>query len=325
MTDPAPLPALPAREARGHKGTFGTVGIIGGCAHRAAADSTRAGLNMIGGPAFAALAALRAGAGLARLLMPEPILPHALTIAPSATGVALEVDRDGDIISHRAAESLDRLCAESKCIAIGPGLGVSDGARAIALRAVIQEICPVVVDADALNCLSEVPELRRDFHAMAVLTPHPREYKRIAAPLGINLDPANPASRAPAAEALAQRLGCIVVLKGDATAVSDGQRTWTHAEPNPLLATAGTGDVLTGLIAALIAQHHRSPIPAGSATILSEHRGGLSLFDLARLAVRIHANAAHAWRKRTKTTGGMLAADLIAEIPAAVEPHRSDA
>ena len=267
-----PLPPLPARDPRGHKGTFGAVAVVGGCALRPTDDEPAAS-QMVGGPAFAALAALRSGAGLARLVVPEPLMAAGLAIAPSATGVALGVDQRGAVVAHLAAAALDEVLLDAQCVAIGPGLGHGEGPRAIAMRAIAQIEAPIVLDADALNALVEIPEFHRDFRAAAVLTPHVGEFRRLAGALGATIDPV--AKPQAAAEDLARRLGAVVVLKSAATIVTDGHRTWTHDSPNSALATAGSGDVLAGLIAGLIAQLHRRPLGAGSATITSERQGGL--------------------------------------------------
>jgi len=309
------LPRLPLREPTGHKGTFGTVAVLGGCAAKPDPEGPEpTPQRMIGGPALAALAALRCGCGLARLVMPEPIIDAALTIAPSATGIPLPVDHRHGIVPHSAAEVIDHLLDTASCIAVGPGLGVSDGARAAAFRCIAQDELPVVVDADALNNLAHLPELTRDFRAPAVLTPHLGEFRRLASDrsLNIGIEVRDEAGQSRAAEALAQRLGCVVVLKSATTVVSDGQTTWVHAGPNPALATAGTGDVLTGVIASFIAQF----FGRGNAGRAS---GGLSLLDCARLGVAAHARAARLWCARREASAGLLASDLVDELPEAVE------
>ena len=304
MTDPAPaIPSLPPRPPQGHKGTFGSVAVIGGQV---------APVRMIGGPALCAIAALRTGAGLVRLVMPEPILSAGLTIAPSATGWALTVDRESAVVPHLAAETFDRALAGCSCLAVGPGLGVSPGAEALALRAVGQTDRPVVVDADALNALAQTPAFEQDCRARAVFTPHPGEFTRLAAVLGVRADPVSPEERPRAAADLARRLGAVVVLKGAHTVVSDGLRTWIDDTADPVLATAGTGDVLTGVIAGLIAQY----APAHDAP------AGLELYDCARLGVRIHATAAGVWRERHSADTGLLAQKLTECIPAALALHR---
>ena len=186
------LPSLPPRPPAGHKGTFGTVAVFGGsCAGDA---------RMIGAPALSARAALRSGCGLARLAMPGPILNAGIILTPSATGTRIPTDETGQIIAHEAAAVIDQLIDHSTCLAIGPGLGGGEGPTAASLRAVQQEMVPVVVDADSLNCLSQVPELNRDFRANAILTPHPGEYKRLADSLRIKLDATDPKTRPAAAE-----------------------------------------------------------------------------------------------------------------------------
>lgn len=313
-------PRLPGRDARGHKGTFGTVVVVGGCASGAA--------RMVGAPALTALGALRAGAGLVRLLCPEPVLQQAMSIAPSATGRALPVDEGGEVVAHDGAEALDEAVESATVLAIGPGLGEGRGSQALALRAVQQEAAPVVVDADALNCLARVPELTRDFRAPAVLTPHPGEFRRLAEPLRIRDDPTEEKQRPGAAEALAQRLGCIVVLKGAGTVVSDGHRTWVCPRGHPSMATAGTGDVLTGVIAGLAAQFVRpvdplmAKLPERARAALGGQPAGLDLFDAARAGVLAHALAGERWAETRGASAGLLASELADLIPACVETLR---
>lgn len=316
MHSSAPLPILPQRDPQGHKGTFGTAVIIGGCA--------QGGSLMLGGPCISAVAALRVGAGLARLAMPAPILAEGLTVAPSATGVSLPVRDDGSIDIAQSAAIVDTLCSQADCVAVGPGLGPGDSAEALTLKLIGQSRTPIVVDADAITALAAIPELTREFRAHAVLSPHPGEYRRLASALNIALDPTDAAQRPGAAEALAQRLGCVVVLKGAHTVVSDGHSVWIDGSaPNAALGTAGTGDALTGCIAGLIAQFHRRPILAGERTVTSEARGGLSLLDCAGLGVRLHSMAARAWSDESGVDGGMLAMELCDRIPEAVRAMRA--
>jgi len=318
------LPPLPARDPKGHKGTFGTVCVMGGCAGR--------DIRMIGAPALSAEGALRAGCGLVRLCMPEPILDEALSMAPSATGLPITTiargEQAGEIEAHIATEAVDRCLELCDCLVIGPGMGRSAGTASAALRAVQQEERHVVVDADALNALAETPELFRDFHASAVLTPHPGEYRRLAQALNISADPTSEAERARAAEVLAQRVGCIVALKGAGTIVTDGHRTWRCGRANPALATAGTGDVLSGVIAGLCAQF--TPAPRISA-MMSLSGGGngprpggkpLDVFQAVCLAVEAHALAAEVWTERHHARAGLTAMELARSVPEAMERMR---
>jgi NAD(P)H-hydrate epimerase len=249
---------------------------------------------MLGAPALAAIAAFRAGCGLVRVACPAPIAHDVLTLCPSATGIALATDPSGAIVTHEASGQLSEPLANADAVVVGPGMGMGMGmgmgshqgadasatsARApraphatlaLALQALRQSQTPVVVDADALNALALAPDLTRDLRAPAVLTPHPGEFRRLGAALAITRDPIDPSSRPAAAEELAQRLGCIVVLKGAGTVVTNGHDTWVCERAHACLATAGTGDVLAGLLGGLLAQWSASrgapPLASGPST-----------------------------------------------------------
>jgi ADP-dependent NAD(P)H-hydrate dehydratase len=278
MTTPADLPLLPARDTRGHKGTFGTVSIVGGCA---TADHI-----MAGAPALAALGALRSGCGLAKLLIPAAVAPAALSVCPSATCVPLPVDGRGALIPSNCCPVLDAAAAQSGCVVVGPGMGPDAAVANLTLRLLQQDRTTVVIDADAINALAAVPDLHLDLRAAAVLTPHPGEFRRLASVLRITQDPTNDASRPDAAAAMARKLGAIVVLKGAGTIVSDGLETWRCPTGHSCLATAGSGDVLAGVIAGMIAQHGSHHGRAGG-----ERASRLSILDATRLAVFAHGMA----------------------------------
>lgn len=333
----AGLPAIPLRQSDGHKGTFGTVGIVGGCA--------RTETRMIGAAALAAAAALRSGAGLAVLVMPEPVLNSGLGIVPSATGRGLLVGIDGEILGHEAAAALDELSRRCDAIVIGPGMGRSDGVRAASVRSVQLEGVVAVVDADGLNALAETPEFGREIQGRVILTPHPGEFRRLCDAMGLRNHlgiGSDVRSRTTACEGMAQRLGAVVVLKGAQTVVSNGAQTWTHDFKDSVLATAGTGDVLAGIIGGLAAQFTRKPSPAEEAiSMLPGHLAelmrtkagvqqttanserSLSLFDTARLGVAVHSTAASIWRERHEmASAGLLAMELADCVPAAIERLR---
>jgi NAD(P)H-hydrate epimerase len=336
---------LPARSPDGHKGTFGTVAIIGGCAAQAS--------RMIGAPALAGRAALRAGAGLLRLVMPEGILDTGLGLLPSATGVGLPTRGDGSLNTREAWPRIASVLDSADSVVIGPGLGGGPGAVALVERVIRLARGVVVIDADGLNALAELPEVADLIRASGrevVLTPHPGEFRRLAAGLagegavsreaacamGAMID--QDRSRAEAAGAMADLLGCVVVLKGSRTVVATGQgvataaragkssggvartagslaeaRAWIHHAPRPALATAGTGDVLAGLIGGLAAQY--------SATLTRPASAGL--FDLTCAAVSAHGLAAEAWSARHHADAGLLAAELADELPGVLARMRN--
>ncbi len=303
----AALPALPARDPDGHKGTFGTVLVVGG--HCDGAEV------MLGGPALTALAALRTGCGLAWLALPRPILASALEVAPEATGIALPVDENDAIRPSAAAEAIDQRLPRVRCCAVGPGLGTSEGAVQLVMRLVANSPVPLVIDADALNALSSCASFDLDVRAPAILTPHPGEQDRLARALALPVLPVSPTAveQRTAATRLAARLGCVVVLKGSITTVADALEVHQLHAGNAALATGGSGDVLTGIIASVVAQFHKPLAEPSTAS--------LRLLDCARVGVALHGLAARRW-----TVGhgnaGLLARDLVDALPATLESVR---
>ena len=258
---------------------------------------------MLGGAVIAARSALRGGAGLVQLAVPEPLMVSALAALESATGQALPVDGTGELDPSGCAAVLDEASNGASSIVIGPALGGGDAVEQVVIRLVSHSQVPLVVDADALNALARISGFDREIgRAPVIMTPHPGEYARLAAAL--HLDPPSALdddTRVAGAQALARRLGCIVVLKGARTVVSDGVREWSAHAGTAALATGGSGDALAGLCASFIAQFSRSP-------------HNLALFDCARLAVAVHGLAARAWSARVGVAG-MLASELCEEIP----------
>lgn len=310
-----PMVPLPAREREGHKGTFGTVVVVGGCAmglgaHPMAGD---AGARvMFGGPVLCARAALRAGCGLVDLALPAPLVPGALAALESATAHALPVGDSGELDPSGCASVLDPVLSRATALAIGPGLGGGHAVAQVAVRLLARETLPAVVDADALNALAATPRFDLDFRAPAILTPHPGEFGRLASVLGLPAltDTPSPAELHAAAQGLAQRVGAVVVLKGARTTVSDGIHSWSANAGSPALATGGSGDVLAGMCASLVAQFGPS-----------SRARALSLFDCARWAVVVHGMAALRW-SAAHGQAGMLAHELCDSIPEALEEAR---
>lgn len=295
------LPPLPDRPESGHKGTFGTVLIVGG---------TCAGEEvMVGGPALAALAALRAGCGLAWLAMPRPLLASALEVTPEATGVVLPVDEHDALRPSAAAEALHRRMDRVRAIAVGPGLGTSREAAQLVHWITLNASVPVVIDADALNCLAASPDFARDLRAPCVMTPHPGEYGRLAAALALPpLRVESLESAKECAQQLAARVGAVVVLKGACTTVADLTSVWQLHAGTPALATGGSGDVLTGVMASLVSQSGAGPMTA--------------IADSARQAVALHGLVARQWTAR-HGTAGLVARDIAGGLPDAAASVRS--
>ncbi len=297
-----PAPML-RRPADGHKGTFGTVLVIGG--------SHTGSRVMLGAPALAATAALRGGCGLVKVAVPDTIVESVLSISPCATGIALPTDSDGVVRASEAAEVIDETVNTGvACIAIGPGWGTGTAQEQILTRLISSDELPIVIDADGLNVLSYIRDFMMDLRAPAILTPHPGEFRRLADTIGIKLDIRTANGRHAACEQMAQRLGCVVILKGAGTVVSNGLDTWVCHINNAALATAGSGDVLTGLVASFVSQFWKPHM----GTITPQMCGGLSLLDCAIYAVQTHAQCGDVW-SAVHGDAGMLASDLLELIP----------
>jgi hydroxyethylthiazole kinase-like uncharacterized protein yjeF len=294
---------LPKRADDGHKGTFGSVAIVGGSAGMHQDDEFAS--TMLGAPALAATGAIRAGCGLVKIATPATIIESVLTLAPFATGFGLEVDSDRAIIPSSAAVVIDELVRTNDAVVVGPGMGPGNEVGQIVLRLVGQEDVPVVVDADALNALAGTPDFARDVRATMVITPHPGEAKRLMGALSIKGDPAGDESeRIQACVALAQRIGCVAVLKGKGTVVSDGHREWVCQRGHSAMGVGGTGDVLSGVIGALIAQR------------------SVDLFMACAIGVEAHAIAGERWAEHHGASGGMIANELAEELVGVIEEMR---
>lgn len=283
---------LPARPTDGHKGTFGAVCVIGG--HR-----SENGSLMLGAPAIAAAAAMRSGCGLCHLAMPEPLLPQGLVITPTSTGIELPVDEVGRLHASGAVEAIDQHAGTARLLALGPGLGNAWPQQQLVATLLSREDRPIVLDADGINALAALEDGAADIRSPLILTPHVGEFERLASAIGVDTS----LRGAVGAEALAQRLGCIVVFKSHVTAISDGVHTVEDDSGGAVLATGGSGDVLTGIIASIAAQYGID--------------GPRRLLEAARLGVHLHALAGRLWQDEYGDRG-MLATDLLCRIPRAI-------
>jgi len=310
------LPDLPPRPLDGHKGTFGSVGIVGGCARVAHEEPPEDALPavMLGAPALAAMGAIRAGCGLVKIAAPTPIIESVLTLAPFAMGFGIEVDEHRAMIPSQAAAVTDELVRTTNALVVGPGLGSGPEIDRLMARLITQEDTPMIVDADALNALSRIPDFARDVRSTMILTPHPGEAHRLMDVLKVQGNPSgNESERAKACIALAQRIGCIVVLKGRGTVVSDGHRVWTCRHGHPSMGVGGTGDVLSGVIGSLIAQTRANA---------ADHKA-IDLFTACAIGVQAHAMAGERWAQGRHATGGMIASELADECVPAIESIRA--
>ena len=224
------LSLLPDRNPWGHKGNFGKLLLL--CGSR----------GYTGAAFFAAMGALRAGAGLVFLGVPESI--YGIEAVKLNEPVIFPLpDAGGRLSADAVPEILTRL-PQMDAVLVGPGLGQSEGTLAV-VRAVLEKAeCPVVVDADGINVLSAHRDLLRGRKSPTILTPHDGEFARLGGVIGED--------RMAAAAALAEELGCVVLLKGHETCITDGTDGYLNPTGNPGMAVGGSGDVLAGVITALL-------------------------------------------------------------------------
>ncbi len=283
LTD-TPLPALPPRDGHAHKGTFGRGLIVGGS------------LGMAGAPTLSAMACLRSGAGLTAVAMPACVQPVVAGYSP--VYVTHPLADDGERLVEAALGPLSDLVAASTAAAIGPGLGESPAVVSIVSELQRHAGTPMVFDADGLNALATCPEVLITPGGLRILTPHAGEFARLRGqPLG---DPNDDAERRKAAAALAQRDPSgqtVVLLKGARTVITDGKHFAINSTGNPGMASGGAGDVLTGILVALLCQK-------------------LSPFDAARLGAHVHGLAGDLAAVKLGETS-LTASDLIDCLPAA--------
>jgi NAD(P)H-hydrate epimerase len=279
-----PIPQLPPRRADSHKYDFGRALLVGGSR------------GMSGSIAMSGMAALRSGAGLVQVAVPACCQAWVAPLETSYMTIGLACDDDGRIASA-ARPALAALATGATAVGIGPGLGQSSGLAEMVAWLFAYLPQPMVCDADALNAVSRRPSLLGQQVGSRILTPHPGEFRRL-----VPGDKHTPRAELEGeAQALAAQSGVVVVLKGHHTFVTDGTQSAHNTTGNPGMATGGTGDVLTGMITALVCQ-------------------GLAPFDAARLGVYLHGLAGDLAAAELGQVS-MIASDLIRFLPQAFRRH----
>lgn len=283
------IPTLPPRPKDSHKGRFGSVLLIAGSR------------GMSGAAALGGISALRSGAGLVRIASPSEVQPTVACFDPSYMTYPLATDSDGRIDFAQAKPAIESLLESASVVAVGPGLGKSDSIRALVKFLIESSDKPLVIDADGLNCIVGQTDLLKGLTRPVVITPHPGEFARLT-DISVSDVQADRESHAVKLAGLSPSL--IVVLKGAETVVTDGQRIYVNTTGNPGMATGGAGDVLTGVIASLLAQ--RAPA-----------------FEAAQLGVYVHGLAGDIARDHDGETG-MIAGDIVDALPDAFIHLRTD-
>lgn len=269
----AVLNILPDRDIMAHKGDFGRVLLL--CGSR----------GYTGAAYLATMGALRTGAGLVYLGVPESI--YAIEAVKLNEPIVFPLPDEEGKLALSAAEEIKNLLPKMDAVLIGPGLGQSKGALA-ALKTVLRAFNgPVVLDADGINLLAGHKYLLRGRTAPTVLTPHEGEFRRLVGEFG--------ADRHSAAEKMALEQEVIVVLKGHGTIITDGQMTYRNPTGNPGMAAGGSGDVLAGMIVSLLGQ-------------------GIAPMEAAAAAVWLHGAAGDRCAEKLGQYA-MLPTDLLEQLP----------
>ena len=268
---------LPERDPRGHKGTFGRVVAVAGS------------LDYAGAALMAGAAALRAGSGLVILCVPQSLQPVIAGRVPELITRGLPEIEPFEVDPGPAAADVAELPADA--LLIGPGLKPGRGTSRLTAMTLAGEGPPAVVDAGALDALSKSPQWWARLRRPVIVTPHAGEFARLGREAGTS----DHERRTAAAEA-ARDWGVVVVLKGADTVVADAEgRVLTAPFEVPALGSAGSGDVLAGVIASLVGQ-------------------GLTPFEAAALGVYMHARAGEDVSARLGDAG-LMATDLLPAIP----------
>ncbi len=226
------LSILPDRDPWGHKGNFGKLLLL--CGSR----------GFTGAAWLAAMGALRSGAGLVFLGVPESI--YAIEAVKLNESVVFPLPEEEGMLSGLALAEIAKRLPQMDAVLIGCGLGQSAGTQAVVKYVLEQAGCPVVLDADGINVLRSHKDILRGRKAATILTPHEGEFLRFGGSLE--------EGRTNSAVHFAREWNCILVLKGHETILSDGRTVYRNTTGNPGMAVGGSGDVLAGMITGLVGQ-----------------------------------------------------------------------
>lgn len=226
------LNMLPDRDPWGHKGDYGKVLLL--CGSR----------GCTGAATLAAMGALRTGAGLVYLGVPESI--YGIEAVKLTEPVVFPLPDEGGMLSGRALAEILRKAEGMDAVLVGPGLGCSEGTLTVVQGILENYFGPVVLDADGINVLKTHKDILRGRTSPTIITPHDGEFRRIGGTVT--------ADRSACAKELADRLGVTVLLKGHKTVITDGSQCYINPTGNPGMAVGGSGDMLSGMIVSLLGQ-----------------------------------------------------------------------
>lgn len=267
------LSLLPDRDPWGHKGTFGKILLL--CGSK----------GYTGAAYLAAMGALRSGAGLTFLGVPESI--YEIEAVKLHEPVVFPLPDDSGRYSILAVSEIEKRLPQMDAVLIGCGIGQSGGVLAVVKSVLEQAQCPVVVDADGINVLKEHKDILRGRAFPTILTPHDGEFLRFGGTIGED--------RMASAAYFSREWNSILVLKGHRTCITDGKKCYRNETGNPGMAVGGSGDVLAGILVSLLGQ-------------------GLEPLEAAACAVWLHGAAGDLCEKEIGQYG-MLPTDMLTRIP----------
>ena len=270
---------LPVRPSNSHKGDFGRILLIGGS------------IEMPGAIAMSAMAALRTGGGLAAIMTPREAWQVVAGFCPCV--MTAPVESVSGLFARSGLDALLKKCEWADVVAIGPGMGQSKGCQEIVAEIYKHVQSPMIVDADGLNNLAESGADLAKHEGPRILTPHEGEFLRL-----VDVGSSNRSELEKHAGRFARESKTVVLLKGPKTLVTDGERIYHNKSGNVGMATAGSGDVLTGIISSLIGQK-------------------MDVFESAEVGCYLHGLAGDLYAERTNSAS-MVATDLIDELPRAM-------
>lgn len=269
---------IPRRKKDSYKGDFGKLLNVSGCA------------LMSGAALLSTRAALRSGTGLVTLASSEKVVDRIGAAIPEATYLLLEADKSG-AISEKAAEKILAACENKTALLIGCGLSVTGGTKALVKKLIEEAACPIILDADGINCIADNIDIIRNAKEELIVTPHAGELARLS---GLTVSEAV-SDRLTASVNFSRKYGVTVAAKGVPNFVAGSGRAYIIPAGNPGLSRGGSGDVLAGIIASFRAQ-------------------GLSAVDSAALGVFVHGAAADIAAEELSETG-MLPSDVTERLP----------
>ena len=267
------LQMLPGRPAESHKGSYGKILLL--CGSR----------GYTGAAALAAMGALRSGAGLVYLAVPESI--YEIEAIKLTEPVIYPLTDDNGTYAPSATDRVISLLVDKDAVLIGPGIGQSAGSHSVTKAVLENFVGPVVLDADGINVMRDHKDILRGRSCPTILTPHPGEFHRFGYLISDN--------RVTAAAEMANDLGVTVLLKGHRSVITDGHTCYVNPTGNPGMATGGSGDVLSGIIVSLLGQ-------------------GLSALDAAACGAWLHGAAGDLCAREIGQYG-MLPSDMIQVLP----------